>query len=344
MKRIVDLRSDTLTKPSPEMREIMAGAQVGDDVYLEDPTVNKLQKMAAELTGHEDSLYFPSGCMANQVAIKIHTHHGQEVICEALGHVYNYEMATMAAISGVLARPVPGDNGFLTKELVAANIRPREYHRAQTGLICLENTHNLQGGRVHPAGQVKEIIEYAHSMDLPVHLDGARVFNAAIASGVAVKELTASYDSVMFCLSKGLGAPIGSMLCGSKTFVDQARIMRKLFGGGMRQVGILAEAGIYALENNVERLADDHRRAKILASKLNEIPFVSIAEDQVETNILVFEIDDQVMNAFDFAASLKEEGVICGPFSNKVVRMVTHLDISDDDIEYTLTTLEKKFQ
>ena len=344
MKRVVDLRSDTLTKPNKEMREVMAGAEVGDDVYLEDPTVNKLQRVSAELTGHEDALFFPSGCMANQVAINIHTHHGQEVICEAMGHVYNYEMATMAAISGVLARSVPGDNGFLTKDLVQANIRAKEYHRAQTGLVCLENTHNLQGGRVHPAEQVAEIIEYCHSVDLPVHLDGARVANAAVASGTAIKELTQEYDSVMFCLSKGLGAPVGSMLCGSSEFIDRARIVRKLFGGGMRQVGILAEAGLYALDNNVDRLADDHNRAKKLAGKLNEISFVSIDVEQVETNILVFELDEKVMNAFEFAASLKEEGVICGPFSNKVVRMVTHLDIDDEDIQYTIDILDKKYK
>jgi threonine aldolase len=341
--KVIDLRSDTVTKPSPEMRRAMMEAEVGDDVYIEDPTVNKLEDMAADIMGHEAALYFPTGSMANQTAINIHTHHGNEVICEEQGHIYNYEMATMSAVSGVLPRPIVGIEGFLTVEQVLENIRPKIYYRSQTGLISLENTHNLRGGKVHRPEKFLPIIEACRERNIPVHLDGARLFNAATALGLDVKELSQSFDSVMFCLSKGLGAPIGSMLCSTRSFIDRARAVRKMFGGGMRQVGILAQAGIYALENNIPKLANDHARAKRLAAALAEIPYIRINPDEIETNILVFSIDTSVMSAFDFSAGLKEEGILCGAFSKSMMRMVTHLDISDENLDQAIGVLRNKF-
>lgn len=342
-EKIIDLRSDTVTKPSAEMRQAMFDAEVGDDVYIEDPTVVRLEALSAEMTGHEAALFFPTGSMANQTAINIHTDPGQEVIVEKQGHIHNYEMATMSAFSGVLPRSIEGENGFLTAALIEENIMPGIYYRAQTGLVSLENTHNLRGGRVHPEDQVSEIIKLCREREIPVHLDGARVFNAATASGVEVKELTKDYDSVMFCTSKGLGAPIGSVLCGAEKFIERARSVRKMFGGGMRQVGVIAAAGIFALENNVEKLSLDHARAKKLAAMLAKISWIEIDVDEIETNILVFKIDKTVMNAFQFADSLKKEGILCGPFSSSVVRMVTHLDLTDDDIDQVENVLTEKF-
>ncbi|HUX08814.1 MAG TPA: GntG family PLP-dependent aldolase [Acidobacteriota bacterium] len=331
--KIIDIRSDTVTKPTAGMREAIATAEVGDDVYIEDPTVERLQALAADMLGFEASLFFPTGSMANQTAIKLHTHHGQEVIVEAAGHVYNYEMATMAAFSGALVRPVAGEDGFLTPAQVEANISAKIYYCAQTGLVSLENTHNLRGGRIHPQEQVKQIIALCHERGIPVHLDGARVFNAAVASGVPVSTLVAGFDTVMFCLSKGLGAPIGSILCAGRETIERARIVRKVLGGGMRQVGILAAAGLYALEHNVERLAEDHIRARRLAVELAELPFVKIDPGKIETNILVFEVDKAAMTSPEFAAKLKERGILCGSFSDSKVRMVTHLDFGDDDLQ-----------
>jgi threonine aldolase len=341
-EKIIDLRSDTVTKPTPEMRRAMMEAEVGDDVYIEDPTVEHLQRRAAEMLGFEASLFFPTGSMANQTAINIHTHPGQEVICEEMAHIYNFEMATMSAFSGTLPRPVPGDDGFLTAELVRMNIRQKIYYRTETGLVSLENTHNLRGGRIHPQESVSEIIELCHSRGIRVHLDGARIFNAAVASGNQASELARGFDSVMFCLSKGLGAPIGSILCGSREFIERARIVRKMFGGGMRQVGILAAAGLYALEHHVERLAEDHVRARKLAEGLRQLPFVGIEPERVQTNILVFELDTEVIKAQEFVAGLKENGILCGAFSDSLVRMVTHLDFSDADLDYVLETLRRK--
>jgi threonine aldolase len=331
--KIIDLRSDTVTKPSPCMREAIANAEVGDDVYIEDPTVERLQQVSAEMLGFEAALFFPTGSMANQTAIKLHTSHGQEVIVEAMGHIYNYEMATMAAFSGVLARPVEGTDGFLTPELVEAHISAKIYYLAQTGLVSLENTHNLRSGRIHPQEQVRAIIALCHERGIHVHLDGARVFNAAVASGTPVSELAKGFDTVMFCLSKGLGAPIGSMLCAKRELIERARVIRRILGGGMRQVGVLAAAGLYALEHNIGRLAQDHARARELAKALAQIDFVKIDPAKVETNILVFDLDTAVITAPQFAAKLKELGVLCGSFSQSKVRMVTHLDFDDDDLE-----------
>jgi threonine aldolase len=325
---MIDLRSDTVTKPTPKMREVMAHAEVGDDVYGEDPTVNSLQEKAAELFGREAALFVPSGTMGNQIAIAVHTSPSDEVILEESSHIYNYELATMASFSGVQARPIPTERGVLPLEEVKEAIRPKSYHLSKTGLICLENTHNRKGGAIYPLREARELIEFAHDQNIPVHLDGARIFNAAVATTRSVKELSWGFDSVMFCLSKGLGAPIGSMLVGSLKFIEEARRVRKRLGGGMRQVGILAAAGLYAVENHVERLKEDHENAKLLAEKLEGIKGIKL-EYPPQTNILIIRLE---VNAYEFVDSLKERGVLAGAFTDKNVRLVTHLDVSRGDV------------
>jgi threonine aldolase len=341
MPEIIDLRSDTVTKPSAEMRRAMAEAEVGDDVYMEDPTVNKLQQRAAEIFGREAALFLPSGSMGNQIAIKLHTHHGQEVICEERGHIYNYEMATMSSFSGVLARPIYGEDGILTWAQVEKNIRPKIYYRAQTGLISLENTHNLAGGSVYPTEIASEICDRAHEAGLPVHLDGARIFNAATYLKKTVKEITAKFDSVQFCLSKGLGAPVGSMLVGTREFVERARILRKVLGGGMRQVGVLAAPGLIALEKGPLRLQEDHDNARHLAEGLARIPGIKINPAKVQTNILVFDVSGTGITAGDLSKRLGENGVMAGAFSNELMRMCTHLDVNRAMIDKALKVMER---
>src|SRR5262245_37808201 len=269
---VIDLRSDTVTKPSPEMRRAMAEAEVGDDVFVEDPTVNRLQQRAAEVFDREAALFVPSGTMGNLTCILAHTRPGQEVICEEAGHIYNYEMASMSAVAGVLPRVVQGEDGILSWETVATAIRPRIYYRPQTALVSLENTHNMAGGTVYPTALAEEICEKSHEAGIPVHLDGARVFNAAACLGEDVGNMTRSFDSVQFCLSKGLGAPVGSMIVGSRDFIERCRSIRKMLGGGMRQVGVLAGAGLVALEEGPKLLPTDHENAQILAQGLTRIP------------------------------------------------------------------------
>jgi threonine aldolase len=334
---MIDLRSDTVTKPTPAMRRVMAEAEVGDDVYGEDPTVNRLQEKAAEITGTEAALFVPSGTMGNQVAIAVHTRPGQEVIVEATSHIYNVEMATMARFSGVQPRVVFGERGVFSAEQVRHAIRPKLYYLAQTGLVCLENTHNAAGGRIWPLSVAREILEVAHAHGIPVHLDGARIFNASVATGIPVSELVRGFDSVMFCLSKGLGCPVGSLLCGSREFIEEARRVRKALGGGMRQAGILAAAGLYALEHHVERLAEDHENARILAQGLSEIPCLSVTPP--ETNIVMVEIL-RGPTAAELAERLKRRGVLVAPAGAgteaRKLRLVTHLDVSREDILRTI--------
>jgi threonine aldolase len=334
---MIDLRSDTVTKPTPAMRRVMAEAEVGDDVYEEDPTVNRLQEKAAEITGTEAALFVPSGTMGNQVAIAVHTRPGQEVIVEATSHIYNVEMATMARFSGVQPRVVFGERGVFSAEQVRHAIRPKLYYLAQTGLVCLENTHNAAGGRIWPLSVAREILEVAHAQGIPVHLDGARIFNASVATGIPVSELVRGFDSVMFCLSKGLGCPVGSLLCGSREFIEEARRVRKALGGGMRQAGILAAAGLYALEHHVERLAEDHENARILAQGLSEIPCLSVTPP--ETNIVMVEIL-RGPTAAELAERLKRRGVLVAPAGAgteaRKLRLVTHLDVSREDILRTI--------
>jgi threonine aldolase len=310
------------------MRQAMAQADVGDDVFGEDPTVNRLQARAAELFGREAALFVPSGVMGNQIAIKVHTQPGDEVILEEASHIFNSEMAMMAAFSGVIPRPIPSERGWLRWEQIESAIRPNVYYYAQTRLICLENTHNFKGGGIYPLEWAREIIEKAHERGLKVHLDGARIFNAAVATGRSVKELTEGFDSVMFCLSKGLGAPVGSMLVGSAEFMKEARRVRKMLGGGMRQVGILAAAGLYALEHHIERLAEDHENAQILAQALKEIPEVRL--EPVETNIIIFELTKTP--AEKLITELKKRNILALAIGPRRVRLVTHLDVTRADV------------
>jgi threonine aldolase len=332
----IDLRSDTVTKPTPEMRRAMAEAEVGDDVYGEDPTVNHLEERAAQIFGREAAIFVPTGTMGNQIAIKIHTHHGQEIICEERGHIFNYELATLAAFSGCIVRPIYGEDGALTWADIKKRIAPGIYYKAQTGLISLENTHNMAGGTVYRQEAADEIWDEAHKIGLPVHLDGARIFNAAPALGKSVAEITRKFDSIMFCLSKGLGAPVGSMLVGSKDFIVKARIYRKALGGGMRQAGILAAAGLIALEKMPLRLHEDHANAQLLAQGLTQIGGIKIDPKKVQTNILVFNITGTGMNTADFSRRLAEKSVLAAGIDPENMRFATHMDVSREDCGKTL--------
>jgi threonine aldolase len=324
---MIDLRSDTVTRPTPAMREAMASAEVGDDVYSEDPTINRLEEDAAEVFGKEAAIFVPTGTMGNQIAIRLHTQPGLEVICEARSHVLEWEMAMMAVFSGCLARAVAAERGILTWSHIQPAIGAKIYYRAQTGLIWLENSHNMAGGTVTPLPVLEEIWAGAREAGLPVHLDGARVFNAATALGVSVAQLTSGFDTVMFCLSKGLGAPVGSMLVGSKQAIEEARIHRKALGGGMRQAGILAAAGLIALHEMPKRLAEDHANARLLAEAISKHSKVAeIDMEAVQTNIVIFRLRDGG-DAVGFAAALKQKGILASAFGPHAIRFVTHYDV-----------------
>lgn len=345
---MIDLRSDTVTKPTPEMRKAMAEAEVGDDVYGEDPTVRRLEELAAAKLEREAALFVPTGSMGNQIAVHLWTHPGSEAIIEARGHIFNFEMGSMAALSGALPRPIVTQDGFMRPEQVEAAINPRVSYRTPTRLLCLENTHNLWSGLPMPKDLKDQLVAVAHKHGLKVHLDGARIFNAAIALKTPAAELARGCDSVMFCLSKGLAAPVGSMLVGDRDFIAEARRVRKLFGGGMRQVGVLAAAGIVALTTMVDRLAEDHQRARRLAEGLAELPGVDIAPERIMTNIVVFRLsrpdlagDPSSPPNARFVAAMKEQGVLCGAFGKEEVRMVTHYHITDDDIDRALAAARK---
>ena len=329
---MIDLRSDTVTKPTAAMRRAMAEAEVGDDVYGEDPTVNRLEERAAEIFGREAGLFVPTGTMGNQIAIRLHTQHGQEVLCEARAHVFDWEMAMLAAFSGCQARTVAAPRGILTWDLLEPAIAPKIYYRAQTGLITLENSHNMAGGTVTPVAVLERIWAGAEAAGLPVHLDGARVFNAAAALGVPVAKLTRGFDTVMFCLSKGLGSPVGSMLVGSRPAMDEARIFRKALGGGMRQAGVLAAAGWVSLNEMTERLVEDHAHARLLAEAVAEMENVEIDMASVETNIVIFRLKDGG-DAAGFVRELKEKGVAASAIGPHAVRFVTHYDVSREECE-----------
>src|SRR6201996_1976163 len=329
---MIDLRSDTVTRPTPAMREAMASAEVGDDVYSEDPTVNRLEKEVAEGFGREASIFVPTGTMGNQIAIRLHTQHGQEVICEARAHVLDWEMAMMSAFSGCQARTVAAERGILTWDHITPAIGAKIYYRAQTGLISLENTHNMAGGTVTPLAVMEEIWAGAREAGLPVHLDGARVFNAATALGISVAKLTSGFDTVMFCLSKGLGAPVGSMLVGSRKAIEQSRIYRKALGGGMRQAGVLAAAGLIALHEMPKRLHEDHANARRLAEAVAAEPAAAeIDLETVQTNIVIFKLRGKEKSsggdAAAFVAALKQKGVLVSAIGPHAVRFVTHYDV-----------------
>lgn len=327
LETLIDLRSDTVTRPTPEMRAAMAAAEVGDDVYGEDPTVNLLERRAAEIFGREAAIFVPSGTMGNQIAIRLHTRPGQEVIAESRAHILDYEMATTAVFSGCLIRALPTEDGILTWRHIEPAIRPRSAIHAATGLINVENTANLAGGRCTPLAVLEEIRRGASERKLPTHLDGARIFNAATALKTDVKALTRGFDTVMFSLSKGLGAPVGSMLAASQELIDQARVYRKALGGGMRQAGILAAAGLIALERMPARLHEDHANARLLAETLSHIEGTSLDPDTVETNIVVFRLTGS-LTAPELSARLKTRGVLANAVGPQAMRVVTHMDVN----------------
>ncbi len=340
---MIDLRSDTVTTPTDAMRRAMAGAEVGDDVYGEDPTVNRLQELAAAMFEKEAALFVPTGSMGNQIAVRLHTRQGDEVIVEERGHIFNWEMGTPAIVSGVMIRTVRAANptGMLTwPEIESAVHFNQPYYACPTGLICLENTHNFGGGSVMSAAETETICRNARKIGIPVHLDGARIFNASVALGESVADLAKHCDSVQFCLSKGLGAPVGSILVGSKEFIDEARIWRKRFGGGMRQAGILAAAGLIALEESPKRLYEDHENARRLAEGAANVEGILIDPEAVRTNIVIFDVTGTGKTSAEICASLKAENIHAIPFG-PAIRMVTHCDVSRDEIETTISALKR---
>jgi len=336
---LVDLRSDTVTRPTSAMRRAMAEAVVGDDVYREDPTVNRLQERAAEIFKREAALFVPSGSMGNQAAIKVHTRPGQEVLCEQRAHILNHEMGMMSAFSGCTPRAIRAEDGILSWELIAPQIHGRSDHHASTGLVSLENTSNLAGGSIYPLKTVTDICARTHEIHLPVHLDGARIFNASVASGKSVAELTVPFDSVMFCLSKGLGAPVGSMLVGSKAFIEEARTVRKMLGGGMRQAGVLAAAGLVALEETPRRLHVDHENARFLAEALAAIPGVKIDPAKIVSNILFLDVTGTGLTSFELSKRLAAKNILANGLSPDSMRMVTHYDVDRAGCERAIQVL-----
>ena len=338
---MIDLRSDTVTKPTEAMRQAMANAEVGDDVFREDPTVKVLEAEAAEIFGKEAGLFVPSGTMGNQIAVLTHTSRGDEVILEAEAHLFYYEVGGLGALAGVQTRTVKGDKGVLSANQVRDAIRLSDIHFPRTSLICLENTHNRAGGRVMNLEQMSAIGSVAKEFNIPIHLDGARVFNAAVALNTDVRVLTQDCDSVMFCLSKGLGAPVGSLLVGSSTWIEKARRWRKMLGGGMRQVGVLAAAGLIALKEMPSRLAEDHGLAKNLAMGLAEIKGVKVDPNSVETNIVIVDIGETRKSVPVVLKALEEEGVKAVSFGGSLIRFVTHKDVNAQQIEEVKVKVNK---
>ncbi|MCX7834155.1 MAG: low-specificity L-threonine aldolase [Ignavibacteria bacterium] len=338
---MIDLRSDTVTKPSKEMLEFMTQAEVGDDVFGEDPTVIKLQKICAELTGKDDALFVPTGCMANQLAIKAHTNPGDEVIVEFNSHIMNYETAAPAIISRVQLLPITGVNGIMDVSVIKKHIRPNEYYFPKTKLISLENTHNRAGGIIQPIENIKAITDLAKENNIKTHLDGARIFNASVETGISVKEYASYFDSISFCFSKGLGAPIGSILCGDSEFIKIAHKWRKILGGGMRQVGVIAAAALYALKNNVQRLKEDHKKAKLFAEKISNIKEINIDLNTVQTNIVIFSTTKYGKQ--EFIQKLKERGVLISSGSYDYLRAVFHLDVHMCEVEEAAQIVNELF-
>ena len=331
--RPIDLRSDTVTRPTAAMRKAMSDADVGDDVFREDPTVRRLEEMAASTLGKEAALFVPTGTMGNQIAVNVWTRPGQEVILEESSHIFNYEMGTMAAFSGVLARPLVGDQGCLERDAVSRAIRPKVYYLTRTGLITLENTHNMAGGVLYPQSHAEAVCSLARGQAIALHLDGARIFNAAVALSRPPAELAGPFDSVMVCLSKGLGAPVGSILAGPTRFIDDALRVRTRMGGGMRQAGVIAAAGVVALRDHIERLAEDHAAARLLAERVSAIEGLAVDLTRVQTNIVIFDVQVPEMTAADLVQRWREAGVLALAIDERRVRAVTHYDVSRGQIE-----------
>ncbi len=333
MPRIVDLRSDTVTRPGPEMRRAMAEAEVGDDVFGDDPTVIALQERVATLFGKEAALFVPSGTMANQVALAAHTRRGDEVICDRNCHIFNYEVAAPAVLSGIQLNPLDGEQGVITAEQIAPHIRPKNVHLPNTRLIAIENTHNRGAGKIFPLDEMQRIHELASEHGLSVHLDGARLANAVAATDISFEQYASCADTVSMCFSKGLGAPVGSIVSGTSELIGRAHKARKLFGGGMRQAGILAAAAMYALDNHLSRMTDDHRNARRLGEIIDSTDGLERLFS-VETNMVIFRVDESFMSADKFLSLLEENGVLTVTLRPGVIRMVTHLDVNADDVDH----------
>ena len=335
----IDLRSDTVTKPSKEMREAIFNAKVGDDVFGEDPTVKKLQDKCAEISGKDKALYVTTGCLGNQLAIKGHTKQGDEVICESESHIFHYETSAPSIISNVQLHTVNGINGVMNPDDIKVAVRSSEYYFPKTTLICIENTHNRAGGTIQPLENLKEIYGFAKDNGIKLHIDGARIFNAAAATGFTLKEYAKYCDSISFCFSKGLGAPVGSVLCGEKDFIDTAHKWRKILGGGMRQSGIIAAAALYALENNVDRLKVDHEKAKYFAEEISKIDGFNVNLDNVQTNIVVFSYSKKSKE--DLINLLESNGVRISSGSYENLRAVFHLDVTFEEVKKSIEIIKK---
>jgi threonine aldolase len=338
--RVVDLRSDTVTLPTEEMLDAMRSAKLGDDVYGEDPTVNRLEELAARRMGKEAALLTTSGTQANLVSVLSQTGRGDEVILEAEAHMYYYEVGAFSALGGLIPRLVKGQRGVMKVKDIEAALRPPNIHFPPTRLICIENTHNRAGGAIWKPLMIKEVQDLARAHGLKTHMDGARIFNAAVALDLDMREFTQHVDTLMFCLSKGLSAPIGSIVVGEQEFVNRARRYRKMVGGGMRQAGIIAAAGIIAIEKMVDRLKDDHANAKLLATGLSKISGIVLDPSEVQTNILIYDVSELGVDGREWVARLLKHGVKAGAQEGGRVRMVTHRGIEKEDIEYTLSTVE----
>lgn len=339
--RVIDLRSDTVTLPTAEMLEAIRTAELGDDVYGEDPTVNRLEELAAKKMGKEAALLVTSGTQANLVSVMSQTKRGDEIVLEAEAHLYYYEVGAFSALGGLVPRLVAGHMGVMTSQEIETALRPPNIHFPPTSLVCIENTHNRAGGTVWSPSQMREVYDFAKTRGLNIHLDGARIFNAVVAQNTDVREFTRYVDSLMFCLSKGLSAPIGSLVVGSRELIDRARRIRKMLGGGMRQAGIIAAAGIIAIEKMVDRLKDDHENAKLLARGLSKIDGITLDFDRVQTNIVFYDVNGLRLDANEWVARIGELGVKAGAVDGRRVRMVTHRGIEKEDIEYSLEVAEK---
>ncbi|HTP14159.1 MAG TPA: low-specificity L-threonine aldolase [Bacteroidota bacterium] len=342
-EQFIDLRSDTITKPSQAMRAAMAAAEVGDDVYGEDPTVNRLQERVASLLGKDAALFVPSGVMANQTALKIHTQPGDEVIAEAGSHVFNYETGGAAFISNVQVRTVAGVRGVMTADQVLGAVRSPVYYNSRSRLVCLENTHNQAGGTIYPANEIAKISALARQNDMRMHLDGARLWNAWVATGIEPKEYAKYFDTVSVCFSKGLGAPVGSALAGSADLIERARKIRKILGGGMRQAGILAAAALFALDHNVERLKEDHEKARLFAEQLGSLPGFSIDLETVQTNIVIIDIKGTGKSTGQILAVLRALRVLMSEMSPSTIRAVMHMDVSMDQVKEAVEITKSNF-
>ncbi len=337
----IDLRSDTVTLPTDEMREAMNNAEVGDDVFQEDPTVNQLEELAAKKVGKEAALFVPSGTMGNLIAVLTHCQRGDEVILDIDSHLYYYEVGSISAVAGVIPRLITGDKGIPDPQDIKRALRDENIHYPKTTLICLENTHNRAGGTITPPEVIEEIYQLAHQRNIQVHLDGARIFNAAIALNIEPALLTKNVDSVMFCLSKGLSAPVGSILAGAKEFIQRARKNRKMLGGGMRQAGILAAAGIIALEQMMERLKEDHKNARILGEGLANISAIKVDLETIQTNMVYFDLQESGMDTYQFLPKLAKYNILGLPRPPTKVRLVTHYGISEEDIYATIKAIKE---